>query len=182
MTDVLIAGAGPTGLLLAGELAVAGVEVTVLNRRDGPGLPRPVGLQPRTAELLDLRGLKPADVELDGPSGHFAGLPVALDPSVWRTRHPRVRNRTQDDVEALLADHAVKHGAVLRRGHEVRAAEAGADGVTVDGLRARWLGRRTATGRCSRHSATAPTASCSAPRRRSRAATHRCRTAKCPKR
>ncbi|WP_439383966.1 FAD-dependent monooxygenase [Amycolatopsis lexingtonensis] len=139
MTDVLIAGAGPTGLLLAAELAIAGVEVTVLDRRDGPGLPRPVGLQPRTAELFELRGLDPAGPEVDGPSGHFAGLPVALDHSVWRTRHPRVLNRTQDDVEAMLAEHAVKHGAVVERGHDVTAVEADDEGVTVDGRRARWL-------------------------------------------
>ncbi|MBE1500525.1 2-polyprenyl-6-methoxyphenol hydroxylase-like FAD-dependent oxidoreductase [Amycolatopsis lexingtonensis] len=139
MTDVLIAGAGPTGLLLAAELAIAGVEVTVLDRRDGPGLPRPVGLQPRTAELFELRGLDPAGPEVDGPSGHFAGLPVALDHSVWRTRHPRVLNRTQDDVEAVLAEHAVKHGAVVERGHDVTTVEADDEGVTVDGRRARWL-------------------------------------------
>src|SRR3954451_5701608 len=138
MTDVLIAGAGPTGLMTAAELALAGVEVTVLDRREGPGLPRPVGLQPRTAELFDLRGLDTSP-EIDGPSGHFAGLPVALDHSVWRTRHPRVVNRTQDDVEAMLAAHAVKHGAVLERGHEVTAVEADAEDVTVDGVRARWL-------------------------------------------
>jgi len=139
MTDVLIAGAGPTGLLTAAELALAGVSVTVLDRRSGPGLPRPVGLQPRTAELLDMRGLGPADAVIDGPSGHFAGLPVALDHSVWQTRHPRVLNRTQDDVEAMLASHALEQGAVLRRGHDVNAVEADADGVTVDGIRARWL-------------------------------------------
>jgi 2-polyprenyl-6-methoxyphenol hydroxylase-like FAD-dependent oxidoreductase len=139
LTDVLITGAGPTGLLLAAELAMAGVEVTVLERREEPGLPRPVGLQPRTAELLELRGLDPTEQQVDGPSGHFAGLPVALDHSVWRTRHPRVINRTQDDVEAMLAAHAVKHGAVVERGHEVTAVEADAEGVTVDGVRARWL-------------------------------------------
>ncbi|SEF36631.1 2-polyprenyl-6-methoxyphenol hydroxylase [Amycolatopsis pretoriensis] len=138
MTEVLIAGAGPTGLMLAAELALAGVEVTVLDRRDGPGLPRPVGLQPRTAELFDLRGLDTSP-EADGPSGHFAGLPVALDHSVWRTRHPRVLNRTQDDVEAMLAEHALAHGAVVERGHEVTTVDVDADGVTVDGLRARWL-------------------------------------------
>lgn len=138
MTDVLIAGAGPTGLMLAAELAVAGVGVTVLDRRDGPGLLRPVGLQPRTAELLDLRGLDTSP-ELDGPSGHFAGLPVPLDHSVWHTRHPRVLNRTQDDVEAMLAAHAEKHGAVIERGHEVTTVGTDDDGVTVDGLRARWL-------------------------------------------
>ncbi|MDT7798851.1 MAG: hypothetical protein QOI78_2284 [Actinomycetota bacterium] len=137
--DVLVTGAGPTGLTTAAELALAGVSVTVLDRRDGPGLPRPVGLQPRTAELLDLRGLRPADQSMDGPSGHFAGLPVPLDHSAWRTRHPRVLNRSQDDIEAMLAEHAVKQGAVIRRGHEVRVVEAGDDGVTVDGLRAGWL-------------------------------------------
>ncbi|MGK3200834.1 FAD-dependent monooxygenase [Amycolatopsis sp. MEPSY49] len=138
MTDVLIAGAGPTGLMTAAELALAGVEVTVLDRREGPGLPRPVGLQPRTAELFDLRGLDTSP-EVDGPSGHFAGLPVALDHGVWRTRHPRVLNRTQDDVEAMLAEHALKHGAVIERGHEVTTVDVDADGVTVDGIRARWL-------------------------------------------
>jgi 2-polyprenyl-6-methoxyphenol hydroxylase-like FAD-dependent oxidoreductase len=138
MTDVLIAGAGPTGLMTAAELALAGVDVTVLERRDGPGLPRPVGLQPRTAELLDLRGLDTGP-ELDGPSGHFAGLPVPLDHSVWHTRHPRVLNRTQDDVEAMLTEHAVKHGAVIERGHDVTTIDVDDDGVTVDGRRARWL-------------------------------------------
>ncbi|MCR6484319.1 FAD-dependent monooxygenase [Amycolatopsis sp. OK19-0408] len=139
MTTVLIAGAGPTGLMTAAELALAGVDVTVLDRRDGPGLPRPVGLQPRTAELLDMRGLDPAEAEQDGPSGHFAGLPVPFDYGAWRTRHPRVLNRTQDDVEAMLAEHAVKHGAVIERGHDIRTVDADADGVTVDGRRARWL-------------------------------------------
>ncbi|MFG1639015.1 FAD-dependent oxidoreductase [Amycolatopsis sp. NPDC049252] len=137
--DVLVAGAGPAGLTTAAELALAGVSVTVLDRRDGPGLPRAGGLQPRTAELLDLRGLDPADGAAEGLNGHFAGLPVELDHRVWRTRHPRVLNRSQDDVEAMLAEHAVKHGAVIRRGHEVRAVEADEDGVTVDGLRAGWL-------------------------------------------
>ena len=65
VTEVLIAGAGPTGLLTAAELALAGVDVDVLERADAPTLPRPVGLQPRTAELLDLglHGVREATAE-----------------------------------------------------------------------------------------------------------------------
>jgi 2-polyprenyl-6-methoxyphenol hydroxylase-like FAD-dependent oxidoreductase len=143
VTEVLITGAGPTGLMTAAELALAGVEVTVLERAGGPPPPRPVGLQPRTAELLDLRGLLPADAEVDGPSGHFAGLPVPLDYTAWGTRHPWVINRMQDEFETVLAEHATKLGASIRRGFEVDGVEQDGDGVTVraggDTFRARYL-------------------------------------------
>ena len=59
MTDVIVVGAGPTGLLLAGDLAEAGVDVTVLERRDGTisNLSRAFGVHARTLEELDARGL-----------------------------------------------------------------------------------------------------------------------------
>jgi len=131
VTDVLIAGAGPTGLLTAAELALAGVDVEVLERAGAPALPRPVGLQPRTAELLDLRGLLPDSGEISGPSGHFAGLPVPLDHAPWNTRHPRVINRMQTEVEGFLEARAAELGAKIRRGYEVTDVEQDDGGVTV---------------------------------------------------
>ena len=56
--DVLIVGAGPAGLLLAGDLAAAGVPVTVLERREREsGLSRAFAVHARTLEMLDARGL-----------------------------------------------------------------------------------------------------------------------------
>jgi 2-polyprenyl-6-methoxyphenol hydroxylase-like FAD-dependent oxidoreductase len=58
MDDVVIVGAGPTGLLLAGDLAAAGVGCTVLERRtEASGLTRAFAVHARTLELLDARGL-----------------------------------------------------------------------------------------------------------------------------
>ncbi|MEV6101508.1 FAD-dependent oxidoreductase [Nocardia sp. NPDC051981] len=88
--DVIIVGAGPTGLTLATELRLAGVSTVVLERlNEQSGQSKALGLQPRTAELLESRGL------LDGvidraiqrvPAGHFAG--IQLDFRAWDTPHP----------------------------------------------------------------------------------------------
>src|SRR4029450_7295699 len=58
-TEVIVVGAGPTGLLLAGDLAAAGVRVTILERRrdDETNMTRAVGVHARTLEQLDARGL-----------------------------------------------------------------------------------------------------------------------------
>ena len=57
-TDVLVVGAGPTGLMLACELALAGVKVRILDRRDGQSnITRAFAVHARTLELLDARGL-----------------------------------------------------------------------------------------------------------------------------
>jgi 2-polyprenyl-6-methoxyphenol hydroxylase-like FAD-dependent oxidoreductase len=59
--EVAIVGAGPTGLLLAGDLAAAGVPCTVLERRAGESnLTRAFGVHARTFELLDSRGVSPS--------------------------------------------------------------------------------------------------------------------------
>src|SRR6266568_1714566 len=69
-TDVLIVGAGPTGLLLAGDLAAAGVRCTVLERRtEESNLTRAFGVHARTLEQLDARGLASDVIATGGPVG-----------------------------------------------------------------------------------------------------------------
>src|ERR1700716_1753858 len=87
---VVIAGAGPTGLMLAGELALAGVDVAIVERRPSQDLAgsRAGGLHSRTIEVLDQRGI--ADRFLSAGQvaqvARFAGTP--LDLSDFPTRHP----------------------------------------------------------------------------------------------
>src|SRR5579871_5069845 len=86
---VVIAGGGPTGLMLAGELALAGVDVAIVERRAGPELTgsRAGGLHARTLELLDQRGI--ADRFLaEGKKAQVAGFAgVTFDISDFPTRH-----------------------------------------------------------------------------------------------
>lgn len=143
-TEVVVAGAGPTGLMLAYELTLAGVETLVMEK-----LPRRVeqvkggGIQPRTAELLDSRGLLEPLLERATPrdpvGGHFAALPVPLDCSPWNTRHPFPIAIPQWEIEELLEERAVAAGARVLRGTAVSGVEPDDDGVvvTADGLRVR---------------------------------------------
>ncbi|WP_255951351.1 FAD-dependent monooxygenase [Streptomyces odontomachi] len=131
--EVLIAGAGPTGLLLANELGLAGVRAAVVER-----LPRRTGqskalnLQPRTAEVLDCRGwLEPI---LDRslallPAGHFAGLP--LDYGALDTAFPNQVGVPQARVEEFLEDRLVEYGVPVLRGRELTSFRQDAQGVTV---------------------------------------------------
>ena len=86
---VVIAGGGPTGLMLAGELALAGVDVAIVERRAGQDLAgsRAGGLHSRTIEVLDQRGI--ADRFLsEGQVAQVAGFALArLDISDFPTRH-----------------------------------------------------------------------------------------------
>src|SRR2546421_12511464 len=91
--DVVVVGAGPTGLALAHELALAGVQVTVVERlAERIEQVKGGAIQPRTAELLDLRGLLDEVLERslrrEPAGGHFGLLPVPLDYTPWQTRHP----------------------------------------------------------------------------------------------
>ncbi len=134
MTDVIVVGAGPTGLLLAGDLAEAGVAVTVLERRDGrvSNLSRAFGVHARTLEELDARGL--ADDLL--PTG--AALDrlrlfdrVEVDLGRLDSRFPFLLITPQYNVENLLRDRALKAGAEIVHGVAVTALRQDADGVTV---------------------------------------------------
>ena len=140
-TSVAIVGAGPTGLLLAGDLAQAGVDVTVLERRDTESnLTRAFGVHARTLEHLDARGL--AD-ELLGEGARVARLSlfdhIRIDLSTMPTRFPFLLITPQYNVEQLLEKRASAAGARIVRGAAVTALRQDADGVelTVDGATVR---------------------------------------------
>ena len=122
-TAVLVVGAGPTGMMLAAELALAGTDVILVERDDEPSpQSRGGGVSARTAEVLAMRGLIDAvrshEIPRDGAGAHFAGLPVPLDARPWRTRHPDgvlvPQNRLSAVLEARLGEHGVARPARQR--------------------------------------------------------------------
>jgi bifunctional hydroxylase/dehydrase len=129
-TDVVIVGAGPTGLMLAGELRLAGVGVTVVERLAEPtGQSRGLGFTARTVEAFDQRGLLPRFGEIEtSPMGHFGG--VVFDYSVLTDGHFGARSIPQSRTEEVLAEWASSLGADIRRGWEFR--ELTDDGAGVD--------------------------------------------------
>ena len=149
---MVVVGAGPTGLMVAGELALAGVAVEAIERQATPSdQSRGGGVNPRTSEVLAMRGLLDAVTERTIPresaGGHFAGLPVPLDARPWRTRYPDGLLIPQDRFEEVLEAHLRVLGVAVRRSTEltgVTSDEAGVE-VAVSGpggegvLRARYL-------------------------------------------
>jgi 2-polyprenyl-6-methoxyphenol hydroxylase-like FAD-dependent oxidoreductase len=150
-TDVVVVGAGPTGLILAAELALAGVAVEVVERQAVPsGQSRGGGINQRTAEVLAMRGLLDAiaaqAIPREPVGGHFAHLPVPLDTRPWRTRYPDGILIQQDRLEEILEARLRALGAGMRRSTELVGLSQDADGVEVvvagpDGerLRGRYL-------------------------------------------
>ncbi len=133
-TEVIVVGAGPTGLMLAAELALAGVAVEVVERQAVPsGQSRGGGVNPRTAEVLAMRGLLDAVTERAIPresaGGHFAGLPVPLDTRPWRTRYPGGVFIPQDRLEEVLEAHLRGLGVAVRRSTELTGVISDATGV-----------------------------------------------------
>ena len=136
-TDVIVVGAGPTGLMLAYELTLAGVPVVVVEKQDIRGSQsRAGGLQPRTAEVLDLRGLLEPLLAQGMPEnttgGHFATLPVELDCRPWRTRYPHPVRVPQARLEANLERLLGERGVPVLRGREVTALVQDEEGVTAE--------------------------------------------------
>jgi 2-polyprenyl-6-methoxyphenol hydroxylase-like FAD-dependent oxidoreductase len=122
--DVVVVGAGPTGLMLAGELALAGVAVEVVERQAVPsGQSRGGGVNPRTADVLAMRGVLDAVTKHAIPKElagwHFAGLPVPLDTRPWRTRYPDGVLIPQDRLEEVLEAQLRARGVTVRRSTEL---------------------------------------------------------------
>ncbi|WTY77707.1 FAD-dependent monooxygenase [Streptomyces phaeochromogenes] len=132
-TDVVIAGAGPTGLMLACELRLAGVDVMVVEQlAQRTGESRAGGIHSRTLEVLDQRGILDrflAAGELT-PVGHFSGL--WLDFDGCESRHALPLMILQSTIERLLEEWAAELGVRVRWSSEVRGIRQDEDGVTVE--------------------------------------------------
>lgn len=143
---VVIAGGGPTGMMLAGELALAGVDVAIVERRANHHLPgsRAGGLQSRTIEVFDQRGI--ADRFLsEGQVAQVAGFAVTrLDISDFPTRHNYGLAIWQNHIERILAGWVAELKVPVHYGKQVTGFSQGATGVDVDlsggqSLRAEYL-------------------------------------------
>jgi bifunctional hydroxylase/dehydrase len=135
-TQVVIVGGGPTGLMLAAELRLAGVAVTVLETKTEPTREsRALGFSARTIEEFDQRGILARFGEILGqpvgniPVGHFGG--IELDYRIVAGGSYGARGIPQSMTEGVLAGLAVSRGAVLLRGHVVTGVDTDDDGVTV---------------------------------------------------
>ena len=131
---VLIGGAGPTGMMLAGELALAGVDVAIVEQRASQGLAgaRAGGLQSRTIEMLDQRGI--ADRFLaEGQVAQVGGFAqIRLDISDFPTRHPYGLGLWQNHIERILAGWLDELGVPIRRGREITGFAQNDTGVTAE--------------------------------------------------
>lgn len=143
MIDVIVAGGGPTGMMLAGELRLHGVLVLVLEKETEPtGYVRALGLHVRSIEVLDQRGLLDrflAHGRQYPLGGFFAGIDKP-SPDRLDTTHPYVLGIPQTTTDRLLAEHATELGAEIRRGCELVGLSQDEDGVTAelaDGTRLR---------------------------------------------
>ena len=131
---VLIVGGGPTGLMLAGELALAGVDAAIVERRASQDLPgsRAGGLHARTIEVLDQRGI--ADRFLaEGQVAQVAGFArVSFDISDFPTRHPYGLGLWQNHIERILAGWVDELAVTIYRGREVTGFAQDDTGVDVE--------------------------------------------------
>jgi 2-polyprenyl-6-methoxyphenol hydroxylase-like FAD-dependent oxidoreductase len=157
--DVIISGAGPVGLFLAGELAMAKCSVLILEKTEDPHSPLKQlpfgmrGLSAPTIEALYRRGLLEelevpkrlknphATAVQQGPrrqAGHFAGIPLLdghIDRSQWKYRLPSSTGSSllseMEELEMVLARRAEALGVEIRRGLAITGFHQNSDGVTV---------------------------------------------------
>ncbi|RSD13248.1 rifampin monooxygenase [Amycolatopsis eburnea] len=147
MIDVIVAGGGPTGTMLAAELRLHGVRVVVLEREAEPVKEvRSLGLHVRSIEVMAQRGLLDRFLE-EGKQFQMAGYFAGIDkpwPERLDSAHAYVLGIPQPVTQRLLTEHALEAGAEVRRGAEVTGLSQDDEGVTVElaggeRLRARYL-------------------------------------------
>ena len=151
MVDVIVAGGGPTGMMLAAELTLAGLDSAIVERRPTTELvgSRAGGFHSRTIEILDQRGI--ADrflAEGQRVQAAFFGN-TTLDVSDFPTRHPYTLGLWQNHIERVLAGWIGELGVPVQRGLEVAGFAQDAAGSTCISPTA---------GRCARCTWSAPTA------------------------
>jgi 3-(3-hydroxy-phenyl)propionate hydroxylase len=130
---VVVAGGGPTGLMLAGELALAGVDVAIVERRASRDLTgsRAGGLHARTIEILDQRGIAERFLS-EGQVMQAAGFSmIVLDISDFPTRHNYVLALWQNHIEHILAGWVGELAVPIYRGREVTGFAQDDTGVDV---------------------------------------------------
>src|SRR3981189_2966481 len=131
---VVIAGGGPTGLMLAGELELAGIDVAIVERRASQDLTgsRAGGLHSRTIEVLDQRGIADRFLSQGGTAqvAQFTGIP--LDISDFPTRHNYVLGLWQSHIERILAGWVDELTVPIYRGREATGFAQDDTGVDVE--------------------------------------------------
>lgn len=133
--DVIIAGCGPAGAVLAAELRLHDVRVLVLERETEPvSFARIVGLHIRSLELMAMRGLleRLHDHGRRRPAGGFFAAIAKPAPADLDSAHAYLLGIPQPVVVRLLEEHAIRLGARIRRGCAVTGFEQDAEGVTVE--------------------------------------------------
>jgi 2-polyprenyl-6-methoxyphenol hydroxylase-like FAD-dependent oxidoreductase len=143
---VVIAGGGPTGLMLAAELALAKVDVAIVERRDSQDLAgsRAGGLGSRTLEILDQRGIADRFLAEGQKAQVTAFAPVHFDLSDFPTRHPYGLALWQNHIERILGGWVEELPVKFYRGREVTGFTQDGTGVDIDvsggqSLRAQYL-------------------------------------------
>jgi 2-polyprenyl-6-methoxyphenol hydroxylase-like FAD-dependent oxidoreductase len=135
MVDVIVAGGGPTGVMLASELRLQGVHALVLEKEAEPTrIVRALGLHARSIEVMDQRGLLERFLPLGTQypvGGFFAGISKPA-PDRLDTAHPYVLGIPQPTTERLLTEHATELGVEIRRGCELVGLSQDDHGVTAE--------------------------------------------------